>query len=212
MHFALRCIHVCLLLNNNITWTVTVKYFPAWRHAIASRELSQLQFAATCCNLWLSSLAPLPWVTVMDRLVMGYRQGHQMWTFVIHVSALCSVTCICTAAKANMLVAPGNSCTCPACPLMYMMDSKTCLFTAWPGHTTNTLNCMWHVWCIQPTYRHGFRSTQVYGVCFCRSWGSAPQTLSLFYTCFLPSCKHRQLAATQNCSYTCLCALCVPGG
>lgn len=40
-----------------------------------------------------------PWQTLMDRLVLGILQGHQLSTFVIHVSALHSICTCFPAAK-----------------------------------------------------------------------------------------------------------------
>lgn len=161
----------------------------------------------------LTPLLSSSWETSDGQVGYGISARSPAVDFVIHVSALHSVRCICTpAAKRQMYlrlqgvmffnVRDGDGTARYVLLLPDLVTQQTC----W--------NACGSVWCAANARR-------VTGVCT-RRWTVHLQftsicvhcwLLGLWYTCFKPLCKHRQLAATkQNCSWSILRALCATMG
>lgn len=161
----------------------------------------------------LTPLLSSSWETSDGQVGYGISARSPAVDFVIHVSALHSVRCICTpAAKRQMYlrlqgvmffnVRDGDG----TARYVLLLPDLVTQQTSW--------NACGSVWCAA----NARRGT---GVCT-RRWTVHLQftsicvhcwLLGLWYTCFKPLCKHRQLAATkQNCSWSILRALCATMG
>ena len=145
MRFVLARSHTCAQLNNNVTWTVRVQCFPACDHIrgiVKAAICSRTNECAVTCGCPHPTPLLLLGRRVMDRLVMGYRRGHQLSTLsymYLHFTAL----------HVFVLLQQKGRHTCGFQGVVLFnvhdgaWDSELCPFTAWPGHTTNMPKCTW---------------------------------------------------------------------